>query len=140
MKIREIPVFKKKRYSSWSRILELSFCLWKALLKLGGIMFSNKIPADGTLFLQVDNWFSCQWKAFFLHFSEVPTSNSFFRLGEKHFSTKSFIPDSRNEFPLASGNRFLLLMGFSSNWKPSLKIVESNFKEYILTNENWFSG
>ena len=36
------PIFKKKRYSGWVWILELPFCLWKALLKLGRIQFFYK--------------------------------------------------------------------------------------------------
>ena len=73
-------------------------------MKLGGIQFLKKISAEGRLFLQVDNWFSGWWKQFFLYFSEISTSDSFFCLAEKYFSTKSFI--------LASGNHFFFVEKF----------------------------
>ena len=85
--IMRYPVFKKLRYSGWARILKLSFCLWKALLKLGGIQIF-KVPARARLFLQVENWFSGQWKPFFLVFSEIPTSDSFFSSSRKVFFNK----------------------------------------------------
>ena len=88
------------------------------------------IPASGQLsFWQVETIISefirdsYQWQIFF-------------RLTEKYFSTKSFIPawSQKKKFLLvetdflARGNRFLLLKRFSSCWKPSLKLVEANCK------------
>ena len=95
------------------------FCYWKPLLKLGRIQFlKNDLPASGNQGV---------WKPFLLHFSDIPTSDSFFCLVEKYFQRKTSFQLVETDF-LASDNRFLLFRGFSSQWKPSLKLVETNFK------------
>ena len=51
----------------------------------------------------------------------------------KYFSTKFFIRLVKTDF-LASGNCFVLFAGFSSQWKPSLKLVEANCERKSILN------
>ena len=61
----------------------------------------------------------------------------FYRLVEKYFSTKSFIPAGGNGFS-GQWKPFSFAQSFSSEWKPSLKINGSQFlkKNNISANEN----
>ena len=137
VEIRENPTL---HFSGWARILELSFCLCKTLLKLSGIQFFKKIPARGRLFLQEDNWFSCWWKPFCLHFSESLTNASFFfRQAEKYFSTKSFISASENGFS-GQWKLFFFVQRFFLRVETVTETRGSQLqkKEHILTNVNDF--
>ena len=49
-----------------------------------------------------------------------------FCLVDTSFSKIAFIPAGENGF-LAGGDRFIVFTRFSSQWKPSLKLVEANF-------------
>ena len=49
-----------------------------------------------------------------------------FRLVEKYFSTKSFIPAGGNGFS-DYWKTFLFGQSSSTKWKPSVKLVETNF-------------
>ena len=71
---------------------------------------------------------SCQWEDY-----SCKWTIDFLASGNHCFSIfQIFLPVTSFELVetdfLASGNHFLLFRGFSSQWKPSLKLVETNFK------------
>ena len=78
VEIRGNLIFKKVKLFWLGTDSGAFFLLVENILKLGEIQYFNKIPARRRLFLQVNNSFSGLWKSFFLHFSEIPTSDFFF--------------------------------------------------------------
>ena len=91
------------------------------------------LPYSKTVFF---NFLSCQFKRIFYLFlvrailplleviSVINRQWQFFLLVETSISSKSFILPSGNGF-FCKWKPFLLLGGFSSQWKPSLKLVET---------------
>ena len=91
------------------------------------------LPYSKTVFF---NFLSCQFKRIFYLFlvrailplleviSVINRQQQFFLLVETSISSKSFILPSGNGF-FCKWKPFLLLGGFSSQWKPSLKLVET---------------
>ena len=123
MEIRRNSIFKTTLF--WlGTVLEPSFCLWKALLKLDRIQFFKNIPARGRLLLQVQNWFSGKRKPFFLHFSEISTSG-FSSTGKVFFNGILHFGLWKQIFWLVETVLFCSVVFLLV--KPSLKLVEINF-------------
>ena len=93
------------------------FLLVKSSLKLGEIQFLKNILARGSLFMVGETDFPASGNHFSLHFKEAPLS--FSPSGRKVFFIE--ILHSSCWKPLS------FTQSFSSNWKPSLKLMEANF-------------
>ena len=130
------------------------FCYWKLLLKLGRIkFFKNNLPASEirwNLFFLKNSWQSkiipaCRQTTDFLtggnHSFSIfqrflPVIVLFFVQRKSIFQQNPSFGLVETNF-LASGNRFLLSRGSSSQWESSMKLVGANFKRKSIFNHSW---
>ena len=104
-------------------------CQWKPYLKLGEIQFLKNIPARGSLFVVVEMGFSASGTHFCSPFLRL--LSVFFRLVEKYFYTKFFIPADGNRFS-GQWKPFSFAQSFFSRWKQLLKLMEANFQRKTI--------
>ena len=83
--------------------------------------FFKKNSCSGKIIPASEQLIFWQVKPFFLHFSKIPTSDSVFFVQWKSIFQQIFHLGKWKHF-LASGNHFFLFTGFSSQWKPSLRL------------------
>ena len=103
------------------------------------IQYLKNISAREILFLVEEMDFPASGNHFFRFFRD--SCQFLFRLVEKYFSTKSFIPVSGNRF-FGLWNPFSFVQSFSLDVETVTEISRSQFlkKDHILTNKNRFSG
>ena len=103
------------------------------------IQYLKNISAREILFLEEEMDFPASGNHFFPFLRD--SCQFLFRLVEKYFSTKSFIPVSGNRF-FGLWNPFSFVQSFSLDVETVTEISRSQFlkKDHILTNKNRFSG
>ena len=114
-------------YLSLSLSVSVCLCLSVSLSLCLSLSASEKNPffkknsCSGKIIPASEQLIFWQVKPFFLHFSKIPTSDSVFFVQWKSIFQQIFHLGKWKHF-LASGNHFFLFTGFSSQWKPSLRL------------------